>query len=201
MMASGLAARNAANTPGSPILSGCRIGSFISWAASFTGGGATRRPRPAGRSGRVTTKQISCPASTSARSDGRAKTGVPMKLRRIGHPSSHPNWCRPEASPALFALEVLDRRDSLECCHHPGVMCPFPVDPAASRTLREPVMSIPDELGDLAADLRFRGRLQRMVASQAPVADLQRQPEPASHLVELLLVVIALDEQRAPRRQ
>lgn len=76
-------------------------------------------------------------------------------------------------------------------------MRPFPVNSVAPGAPGEPVMSIPNELGDLAADLRFCGWLQGTVTSGAPVAYPGRQPEPANDLAELLIIVIALDEQGA----
>src|SRR5690606_4666879 len=48
-------------------------------ATSRTGEGAMRRPRPAGRSGCVTTPTMSKPSSESARSEGTANSGVPQK--------------------------------------------------------------------------------------------------------------------------
>jgi hypothetical protein len=73
-------------------------------------------------------------------------------------------------------------------------MRPFPVDPEAFGTSGEPLVSIPDELGDLASQLRLDGRLQAEVTSQAPVAYPGWQPEPANDLAELLIIVIALNE-------
>src|ERR1022692_2785504 len=70
-------------------------------ACCATGLGATRRPRPAGASGRVTTAAISCPESISAASDETAASGVPAKTRRI----------------RLAGLAVHGMRRSLHCRH------------------------------------------------------------------------------------
>src|SRR5688572_21414245 len=54
-------------------------GTPASVATSLTADGRGFRPRPAGRSGCVTTPTISCPSSSSARRLGAAKSGVPQK--------------------------------------------------------------------------------------------------------------------------
>src|SRR5687768_5214122 len=51
-------------------------------AKRFTGLGTERRPRPAGRSGRVRTRTISWPAATRHASARTVNSGVPAKTRR-----------------------------------------------------------------------------------------------------------------------
>src|SRR6266850_6646844 len=51
-------------------------------AKRFTGLARGRRPRPAGRSGRVSTSAISCPAAASDARARSANSGVPAKTRR-----------------------------------------------------------------------------------------------------------------------
>src|SRR5262249_18843853 len=59
-----------------------------SCAAAEIGDGSTRRPRPLGRSGWLTTAATSCsPRSARRASVGSAKSGVPKKIRRTGGPS------------------------------------------------------------------------------------------------------------------
>src|SRR6185312_4055387 len=55
----------------------------ISRAATFTGGSWMRPPRPAARPGWLTASTTSNPASTSARSEGTANPGDPMKTTRV----------------------------------------------------------------------------------------------------------------------
>src|SRR5438270_5768693 len=59
-----------------------------SWAAAFTGVGSRSAPRARRRSGWVTTRTISWPASTSARSGDTAASGLPKKARRARRPAS-----------------------------------------------------------------------------------------------------------------
>jgi len=68
--------RSGSSHRGSRSRSGWSTGTPAATARSFTGGGATCRPRPAGRSGCVTTATTSWEAS-SASSVGSAKRGVP----------------------------------------------------------------------------------------------------------------------------
>ena len=53
------------------------------FGGEFHGRRSSARPRPAGRSGCVTTAAISWPAASKRRSDGTAKSGVPMKTMDI----------------------------------------------------------------------------------------------------------------------
>ncbi len=59
--------------------SGVSTGTPIAVATSFTGEGLRWRPRPAGRSGCVTTPTTSWPSSSRARNEDTAKSGVPQK--------------------------------------------------------------------------------------------------------------------------
>jgi len=54
---------------------------------------------------------------------------------------------------------------------------------------------MPHELWDPAVKLRFVGCLQGSVASQAPMAPAGRPSEAIDHLTELLVVMVALDEE------
>src|SRR6185503_3999686 len=62
--------------------SGCASGKPCSSASSLTGEAVRRRPRPAGRSGCVSTSGTRAPAATIARSAGTAKCGVPANAMR-----------------------------------------------------------------------------------------------------------------------
>src|SRR5690554_5837323 len=66
---------------------GCATVSPWANAASFTGGGVSRRPRPAGRSGCVSTSGTRAPAATIASSAGTANAGVPAKAIRAAVPT------------------------------------------------------------------------------------------------------------------
>jgi hypothetical protein len=75
--ASGLASAIRASIASSCSCSGCATSSPSSRARTATGGGATRRPRPCGRSGRVTTSSGRCGPSASRESTAAAKSEVP----------------------------------------------------------------------------------------------------------------------------
>ena len=60
----------------------CETVSPSSVAASLTGLGVVWPPRPRRRSGRVTQRATSCPASTSARKGATAMSGVPRYASR-----------------------------------------------------------------------------------------------------------------------
>jgi len=62
-------------------------------------------------------------------------------------------------------------------------------------------MSKPDELRNSAAKLRFVGRLQEQITSQVAMARAGRPPEPANDLAELLIVMVALDEETLAGRK
>src|SRR3954469_22255613 len=62
--------------------SGWKTSSPISRAASATGGGCSLRPRPRGRSGRVTTSAGECGLTASRRRTATANSEVPMKTVR-----------------------------------------------------------------------------------------------------------------------
>src|SRR5262245_29075171 len=63
-------------------VAGCAIGSARSAASSLTGEARSSRPRPAGRSGWVSTPTTWWRDSSSARSAGSAKCGVPANAIR-----------------------------------------------------------------------------------------------------------------------
>lgn len=65
-------------------------GNPSSSALALTGDGSNFLPRPRTASGRVTTSEISFPASTSETSEGTAKSGVPINTIRIKDVSSQP---------------------------------------------------------------------------------------------------------------
>src|SRR5216683_7644201 len=81
-MASGAMARNGVIASGSRMRAGCATRRPSAWAAVLTGGCRSSRPRPAGRSGWVTTTGISCPAAARAFRVGTAKADVPIKMMR-----------------------------------------------------------------------------------------------------------------------
>src|SRR6267143_3874468 len=81
-MASGAMARNSVIASGSRMRAGCATRTPSAWAAALTGGCRSSRPRPAGRSGWVTTTGISCPAPARAFRVGTAKADVPIKMMR-----------------------------------------------------------------------------------------------------------------------
>src|SRR5690606_29551679 len=78
----GCSSPQAAGSDGSRSRSGCSTLSPCASAARFTGGGVSRRPRPAGRSGCVRTSGTSAPAATIASSVGTANSGVPANAMR-----------------------------------------------------------------------------------------------------------------------
>src|SRR3972149_779293 len=80
-------------------------------------------------------------------------------------------------------------------------MCPFPVDPEPAGAADELVMSKPDELRDLAAKLRFVGRLQEQITSQAAMARAGRPSWVVDPLADQLVVRVALDEEGLPGRE
>src|SRR5207248_6695658 len=61
---------------------GCNTCRPRSSATRFTGLGVARRPRPAGRSGCVSTRAMLWPAARSPTRERSAKAGVPAKIRR-----------------------------------------------------------------------------------------------------------------------
>jgi hypothetical protein len=61
-------------------------------------------------------------------------------------------------------------------------------------------MGLPDERGDPTTQCRLLGRLQQQITSQAPMAHAGSQSELVKNLAELLIIVIAVDEQTAVRR-
>src|SRR5882672_145948 len=63
---------------------GCKTSTPSSRAATFTGEGVRRRPRPAGRSGCVSTSGTRAPLAATARSVGTANSGVPANAMRAG---------------------------------------------------------------------------------------------------------------------
>src|SRR5574340_1846317 len=65
---------------------GCSSGRPCSSASRLTGLPSAFMPRPAGRSGCVSTSATSCPAEASAATARAANSGVPAKIRRIGLP-------------------------------------------------------------------------------------------------------------------
>src|SRR5271170_2168096 len=65
------------------IFAGCTTSSPCSRAARFTEGTCNSIPRPAARSGCVTTRATSCPAAITASSVGTANSGVPQKTSFI----------------------------------------------------------------------------------------------------------------------
>src|ERR1039457_5063035 len=92
-------------------------------ACCATGLGATRRPRPAGESGRVTTAAISCPESISAASEGTEAAGVPAKTRRIRlaglavHGMRRSLHRRHRLSPPFSSTDLLHRQLPLSRVH------------------------------------------------------------------------------------
>src|SRR5438552_2403813 len=80
-MASARAARRRSATSRGRRLSGWKISRSLACARVFTGLGLLRMPRPAGRSGWVSTSATSCRPSSSA-SARSANAGVPAKIRR-----------------------------------------------------------------------------------------------------------------------
>ena len=77
----------------------------------------------------------------------------------------------------------------------------LPVDPEAVRAADEPCLCTPDKLGNLAPESRLINRLKEKIAAQAQAADPGRQPNAGNHLVKLLIIVIAVDEQGQVGRQ
>src|SRR5215469_8550860 len=82
---SGASARRRRWKPSSRGVAGLSVSRPTSAARSATGLGPTRRPRPAGASGRVMTAATSCRDLSSASSDGTAVAGVPANTRRIAY--------------------------------------------------------------------------------------------------------------------
>ena len=83
---SGASARRWRRKPSSRGVGGLSTSRPTSAARSATGLGPTRRPRPAGASGRVMTAATSCRDLSSASSEGTAAAGVPANTRRILRP-------------------------------------------------------------------------------------------------------------------
>ena len=67
---------------GSRRLTGCNTSIWFSLASCLTGLAVSFRPRPAGRSGWVSTASGRTPAPMSAASEARAKSGVPANSTR-----------------------------------------------------------------------------------------------------------------------
>src|ERR1700691_4985126 len=84
---SGAISRNRSRNTGSRGRAGVSTSSPSDRASVATGDGSTRRPRPAGASGRVTTSATSCLDARSARNEVTATSGVPANTSRMGRPS------------------------------------------------------------------------------------------------------------------
>src|SRR5437763_577448 len=85
----------------------------ISLAASAIGVGVTARPRPAGRSGCVTMRTISCPAPHNARSVGSPNSPLPAKITR-----TRATLFLPLPVAAVLAAElILEVFECLACGH------------------------------------------------------------------------------------
>src|SRR5712691_11426731 len=75
---------------GSLMRAGCRTRRPRRTASTLVGGAASTRPRPFSPSGCVTSAATSCPASSSASSEGTAKAPVPRKTALTPAPSLLP---------------------------------------------------------------------------------------------------------------
>src|SRR5690606_29680247 len=78
-MTSGCSAASSARMASPLRVSGCNTGMSCSTASCLTGDGVSFLPRPAGRSGWVSTASSWCSLSSNARSAVAAKSGVPAK--------------------------------------------------------------------------------------------------------------------------
>ena len=120
----------ASRNSGERTLSGWISAQAVGLAQRLDGGGCGDLPRPAGRSGRVTTSATSCPATSMASSAGTAVSGVPMKTT-LTEPAAARRWRT--QSPALIRFliwrfmqlalqrgQVLEKtrpsRCSISCC-------------------------------------------------------------------------------------
>src|SRR5262249_28284328 len=77
------AAASSGNLPSSRRLRGCATGMPCTWASCLTGEACSFMPRPAGRSGWVSTSGTVMPAFSIAASAVAANSGVPAKIARI----------------------------------------------------------------------------------------------------------------------
>src|SRR3712207_6630465 len=143
-------------------MGGLSTGTPSSSARAPTGEATRRRPRPAGASGRVTTPTRSWPLSATARSDGRATSGVPANttLTRELRPSGRESPERVRAH--------LDRRDE-----------------DAARRLVRLLAAARDPAGGAGAEpLRLADRPHRALAG------LRVEPLDEEHPVEVVGLVL-----------
>src|SRR5262245_38171110 len=118
-MTSGRCSRSALNSA-SPRRSGCATRSPCARATRFTALGVGCMPRPAGRSGWVTTNGIWCPAFSKRSSARDANSGVPAKTRRRKAGSGRlAKLLRQLGADALLLQlrEVLDEHLALQVIH------------------------------------------------------------------------------------
>src|SRR4051812_23355898 len=119
MIASAHAARSRAVIASSRRVFGCSTCRPRSSAKRLTGLTRSRRPRPAGRSGWVSTTTMLCPASRSRTSERSAKAGVPAKIRRRNASGGLAQLLgEPSADALLLELrQVFDENLALQMIH------------------------------------------------------------------------------------